>query len=374
MPTQATARRTTTAGTASPRRTVRKTAPATEKAVSPELAAVPVRESFEKGYRRFICPEEVKSTFDKEYSSLPHDVKLERFAKGTLGVVSDCYILFAVAMLGFADRESIFSFLQAMRKVNKELSIPDISDVDTGLKRLANLVHSGFLFTHEYELKNVGETGYDSIVKIFSITSDGLRLVNQKLGKRIIENKWAQAKPFSEIVGWSCASYISTCIANQTGFHEFNQGLYRTRDIGTVIMPPIVKTELNEAKEHPAYISTLPAYLRFDPSYQTKNDYKDACYRFVNTISQYFYTNDMKSRYGRMVVVVEDDDDLMEAATWMHKVQNLKDYYSRIFFTAEGAVRSTGKLYGNFLSMVEDPADANNFLIVPGKPDFIRSA
>ena len=372
MPTQATARRRTTAARTAAAKPVTSSAP--KKKEPTELDAVPVRESFSEGNRRFICPEEVRVTVDTQYESLPHDVKLERFAKGTLGVVSDCYILFAVAMLGFADREAIFSFLKAIRKVNKELRIPDINDVDTGLKRLTNLVHSGFLFKHKYKLDNRGRDSEDLYVTIYSITTDGLRLVNQKLGKRIIENKWAQAKPFSEVVGWACAAYVASCIANQSGFHEFNQGLYRTRDIGTVIMPPVVKTELNAAKEHPAYVSTLPAYLRFDSTYQTQNDYKDACYRFVNTISQYFYTNDVKQRYGRMVIVVEDNDDLNEAATWMHRVKNLVDYYPRIFFTAEGALRSTGRLYGNFLCMREDPADKENFVILPGEPDFIRPA
>lgn len=379
MPTEAAARkRTTTASRTSSARTSTRTtgraAASRKKSTEPtELDAVPVRESFTKGFRRFICPEEIKETYEKHYESLPRDVKLLRFAQGSLGPISDCYIMYAISLLGFADRETIFGFLHAIRRVNKELYIPDIADNDSAAKRLANLYHSGFLFMHQYFVPGTDkEDDYDTYAKLYSITSDGIQFMNQQLGKRVVENRWLQAKPLQEVIGWACASYVAVCIANQNGFHEFNQGLYRTRDIGTVIMPPVVKTELNEAKEHPAYISVIPAYLRFDPSYQAKNDYKDVCYRFVNTISQYFYNNDVKNRYGRVVVVVEDDDDLMEAASWIHKTGNLKEHYPRIFFTAEGALRSTGKLDGNFLCMREDPSDPNSFNILPAQPDFIR--
>lgn len=372
MPTQATTARKRTSSKALSDSPAKTTGRATKKKVLTELDAVPVRESFQAGYRRFRCTDDIRDTYDKNYNSIPRDVKFERFAAGSLGVVSDCYILYAIAILGIADRETIFGFLQAIRKINKELSIPDITDNDTAMKRLANLVHSGFIFIHEYQINESKDEDENTKVKLFSITPDGLQLMNKKLGKRVIENKWFQAKPFSELVGWSCASFVSVCMANQTGFHEFNQGLYRTKDIGTVIMPPVVKTELNVKKEHPVYLCTIPAYLHYDGSYQTHNDYEDMCYHFVNTISQYFYVHDLKKHYCRMIVVVEDDNDLMEAASWINKAENMRVFYPRLFFTAEGAIRSTGRLAGNFLCMKANDSDPNDFEILPATPDFIR--
>lgn len=343
-----------------------------------EADGVAIRSNIDSGRRVFQYSKEVTDTLEKHFVNLDRDIKLYRFATDSVGVVGDCYIIYAVAVLGACQMNAICSFLHSMKQRDPELSIPDMTVTDNVQRRLTTLVKCGFIFRHQYAItvdpEAKDEEDRITHVTLYSVTDDGIQLVNQKLGKHLTSNIWFQAKPISELMGWAASSFVLTAVAAQQGFHEFQQGVFRTRAIGTIIMPALVKTDLNTKKDHPGYIGFMPAFLVHNKSIQTDNDYRDSCFRFVSSIAQFFYSNDLKQRYARMVVVVQDNDDLVNAASWIQKDGTLKEDYDRIFFTGEGALTATGKLDGNFLRLMADPKDPSGFSIIPAEPDFIRKA
>lgn len=324
--------------------------------------------------RVFYYSDETEASIEESFKYLPHDVKLVRFAEGSVGVISDCFILYAVAMLGASTPEVICTFLRVLQKKYKELLVPDMTSPDAILRRLTALAGCGFVYKHRYKVPTTlyyyGEMT-DITVALYSIADDGVNLVNQKLKKKVTTNQWFQAKPISELIGWGAASYVGVTFADLSGqmFRDFEQGVYRTRSAGTVLMPAAVKVDLKN-KDHPGCVGFIPAFLHRSRDYQTDSDYEAFCYRFANNVSQYLYYCDSHKRYGRAVVVVQDNDDLVNAAFWIHKSGSLEGNLDRVFFTGESAFRGAKSLKEKFLMMRKDDSAEGGFVIVPANPDF----
>lgn len=373
--TSTTSRTSTTLRTSTASRTTVRRTPSVN---TDELAAVKIRELLDDPCRRYRFDDEVNSTYSMKYRYMTHDTQLLKFSESTTGLVSDCWILYIISLLGAADRESIFNGLMALKRVERDIAVPDIrgtlEDKRSALHRLEELTKCGFLYKHSYVVDTShGKEKMTTDVTLFSITPGGIQVMNMCLSKRIISTEWFQAKPLYELVGWGAASYIGTHIALQKGFHDYEQGIYRTRSIGTLKISAIVKVDVEGKDDHPAYIGIIPAFLHFDEYRQTKSDFKKACFGFVNKISQYFYYEDTRGRYTRVVVPVESNEDLVSAASWIKAAGTIDDKLDRIFFTGEGALRSTEKLDGNFLKMRLDDKAEGGFVIVPARPDFIRA-
>lgn len=365
--------RTTGSRTAS-KATAKKPAPAVN---ADELAAVGTRELLDDPCRRYRFDEEIYKTYSMKYKYMTHDTQLLKFAENSVGLVSDCWVLYVIALFGAADRETIFNGLMALKRVEKDLAIPDvrgtIGDKRSALHRLEELTKCGFLYKHSYNVETMdGKKKLSTDVTLFSITPSGVQAMNMVLGKRIISTEWFQAKPLYELVGWGAASFIGTQLALQEGFHDYEQGIFKTRSIGTMKISAIVKVDIEGKEDHPAYVGVIPAFLHFDEYRRSKTDFKKSCYGFVNKISQFFYYEDSRDRYTRVVVPVESNEDLVAAASWIKLAKTIDDKLDRVFFTGEGVVRSTGKLDGSFLKMrLDDEADGG-FVIVPARPDFVR--
>ena len=342
-----------------------------------ELQAVGIRKDLSRYDRIFRIDDDIKASCQKIFKYIPYEMKLNMFAEDTVGVISDTYILYAIAMLGTANRETIVNFLSTIKKKDSSLyiSMSAIQDRETFILSVKNLSRAGFLFRHCYNVIADDENGnpQESLVTLYSLSEDGLYLVNNKLSKKLAFNAWFQAKPLSELVGWASAAYCGTMLAQNSGFHGFIQGVFHTKLIGTVMMPPTILTDIGGAEEdHPAYVMFMPAFLHQDDSYQTEFDYEQSCKRFVNAIQQYFYDSDVRRRYGRAVIVVEDNDDLVNAASRIAENPELQENYDRIFFTGEGVFRAGRKLSESFLKMVADESDPSGFKIVAYEPDFVH--
>ena len=339
-----------------------------------ERDAVDLRMKLNSTARYFYYDTAVLQSVEGIFKYISHDLKLVRFAQGSVGVVSDCYILYAIAILGSATVETICLFLKVLSKKEKDLAIPDLSNKDSVVRRLEVLVSSGFVYRTNYT--SVTSVNSDkprgSVVVLYSSTDDGIGLVNQRLSKRIVLNQWFQAKPLYVHIGWAAASYVGVIVADHAGAHfcDFQQGLYRTKALGTIMLPPVVKIELKK-KSEPGYVCFVPAFLHRNAASQRKEDFEESCFLFANTITQYLYYCDMKGRIGRVCVVVENNDDLVNAAYWLHRAGALKDNSDRIYFTGESVLREARSLKDKFLSVIEDEEAEGGFIIVPASPEFV---
>ncbi len=61
--------------------------------------------------RHYNC-DHVSDTYDKKFYPESSNVQLARYAEDVLGMYSDSFILYAIAMLGVADIEGIQLFLE----------------------------------------------------------------------------------------------------------------------------------------------------------------------------------------------------------------------------------------------------------------------
>ena len=356
----------------------------TEAAIKREAARI--RMNFDNPNRYFAYTKESRDSYEKEFKYINGDIKLEQFAKDLQLVVSDCYILYAVASLGCTDLEGIRLFLSAMSNRNKDLSIASMKakDVSSVRHRVRRLMECGMLFKHRYQisaevqddgmLASLDEEGQSSAknkVSLYTITKSAQTLTNNKLGRHTVIDEWIQARPLYELMGWASCAYVAGRIAGNKAYIEQKQGVFNTRVAGTVIMPGILRmASSNSAGE--AYVGIYPAFLHLDKSIKTEEIFEEDCQFMIKRMKQYFYSQDVKKRLARLVIVVEDNSDLVQMTRRIHANGSLIDDYDRLFFTGEGAVRlaKTSKLTGCFLRMQQDNSE-NGYSFAPVTPDFI---
>ena len=96
----------------------------------------------------FMYDTSMESTLNKEFNYTPADEQLIKLATDSLGMNSDCFILYAIGLLGVATKETIRLFLNAMHGKSPDLYIPDVSDCDSELleERIRILKRNGYIF------------------------------------------------------------------------------------------------------------------------------------------------------------------------------------------------------------------------------------
>jgi len=350
-----------------------------------------IRVSLDNPNRIYVYTKDSKDSYEKIFNYVQDDVKLSQFAKDEIAVASDCYLLYAITLLGVCDIEGIRLFLSAMAKKNSDLSIADMGDVSGVRKRLRAFVANGMLFKSFFVANTAGEVadaidgGGDeptngnnapvkkNFVSLYSISTNSQALMNKKLGRRTEVNKWLQAMPLYEMMGWAACAYVAGRLASNQAFIEQIQGVYSTKAVNKVYIPGILKMQ-SEEFNNIAYVGLVPSFLHMDKSIKTREMFEEDCHFFIKRMHQYFYAMDVKKRLARLVVVVEDNADLVAMCKRIHNEGVLKDDYNRLYFTGEGVLRlsKNTKLENCFLQMVEDKSETG-FSYIPVVPDFIHS-
>lgn len=333
-----------------------------------------IREMLNGADRRFVYSKGAQDSYEKVFSPVNHDVRLLNFAKDQIGAISDCYILYAVSMMGVCDIESVMLFLRVLSNKHKDLSISDMKDYDGVKKRFTSLVKNGFLFKHRYEFKTEDASGKKTsrkIVNMYSIERSGQLLISQKLGTRLNVNEWIDAKPLNELMGWAACGYVKGRIVESGRFVEHKQGVVRTRAIGTAMYPGEVKMLSKNGES--INVAFIQGFMRHNKAAQTRAQYEDSCLYTVNIIKQFFYLRDVQKKLSRMVVVVEDNPDLMTVADFIHSSGILSEDYDRIYFTGEGVVRAArdGEDVSKSFLKIRDNGDGT-YDFEPAAPDFIN--
>ncbi len=314
--------------------------------------------------RHYSC-DLVQETYSKKFFHEVSDTQLARYAQDVIGMNSDCFILYAIAMMGVADLEAIRLFLSALSQKEKTLPIIDTTSIEPLKLRLTLLHNNGFVFRHLYHYSyQDGNKDGEATAALYTLSNSALDFMNARLKKRVMCNSWISAKPISELVGIASCSYVSGMIAERAEhLLEQKQGIVRTKAIGTYIIPSILKMEVEDS---PLYLGFMPAFLKKDDSFMSDSDFEDNCFRFINIIRQYFFAYDNKGKDSAMVIVVEDAEDLDIATKFIAKTGALKGEYGRIYFTGEGefVTSKTDKLPCRFLMMEEDMSE-EGFKLIP---------
>lgn len=334
--------------------------------------AIIIRQNLNRGTRHYIYSSDVRETYKKEYNYVQQDVKLLRFAQDIVGAISDCYILYAVSVMGVADMDSLRLFLKALSNSDKNLSIADPDNKELLKRRVKTLVTNGFLFKHRYEVDTFDANNEPIVnrVSLYSIDKSAQSFMNQKLAKRIAVNEWFSAKPLKELIGWTACGYIEGAVAqNSSSYLEHKQGIYKTKTLGTSFIPGVLKTHNKNGNFYTAFI---PSFLHRDLMFQTEDDYTDACYQTLNLIKQYLYFRDMREQNARVVIVVEDNADLNNICDLILEAQSLNVDLERIYFTGEGAVKCAGvqNVKECFLQM-KLSSDGTEYQLYNVIPDFM---
>ena len=330
-----------------------------------------IRELLNGDRRNFAYSKMAEKTYSKAFSAMKHDIRLMNFARNIVGAVSDCYILYAIAMMGVCDIESIMLFLRVLSNKNKELLIGDMRDYEGVYSRVELMVKNGMLFKHSFEFKREREGVKRPTVRInlYSIEKSAQHLITQKLGTKLAVNEWIDAKPLNELMGWAACGYVKGRVAECGRFLEYKQGVVRTKAIGTAIYPGEVKLQSKDGK--PVSVAFVQAFMRHNKAFHTVEQYQDMCIHTINTIKQYFYMKDQKNDNCCVVVVVEDNPDLMTAGEIIHNAGILKEDYDRIYFTGEGVIRGVpdSEVKDCFLQLRDDGGE--NFMYVAADPVFV---
>lgn len=312
--------------------------------------------------RRFIVNEDVKRSYKKEYKYVQMDLRLARHANDAYGGISDCYIMYAIAKLGFADITAIQKFLTAIKKKNPNLNIMDTTDRGNLRTRLTSLFGNGFLFKSNYDIPDIVKGGVNRC-SIYSIDHDSQNFMCQKLGKRVPPNKWNQAKPIEDIIAWAAASHVGTTMANNKNFVEFKEGIFRTNSIGTVMLPNELKME-NEAAEY--YVMTMPAFLYFSKERMSKDDFTDNVLYKLNVIYNYIQLRLKQEKNPRVVIVVEDVADMDKFKDYIVKTEVLLPYLELIYFAGEEYIRVNPN---DMLQLYKAGTDHYDYMVQT--PDFL---
>ena len=327
-----------------------------------------VRKGLDRENRHFVYTDDIEQTYTKVFNYVSADVKMLDFAREEIGMISDCYILYAVAHLGVAEVDTIMCFLKALCKKYPDLSI--ICDDKNVIRDRLRLLHrKGYLFKHRYNTVNTtkGEEQKET-VSLYSLSEDANNLVKQRLQKRVSMNSLIQMKPIKELIGWSCAGLVGSMIAsNSVGFENYLERVLRTKQLGTVYMPCELKIVDGEDSY---YIAVVSSYLGINKQYQTDMDYAEWCAFKINTIKNYLNCRTTKG-VSYVVVAVEDNADLNEITQMIHNSRFLEEYYERILFTGEGAVRDFLPVKDAFLSMRKESSSERGYELIQCDVPFI---
>lgn len=360
----------------------------TESALKRESATI--RVNLDNPNKYFVYTTEAGKSYEKEFKYVPGDLKLVNFAQDLTAVNSDCYLMYAIAVLGCTDLEGIRLFLSAYSNKNKDLSIPDMSKISSVRQRLRELTKNGMLFKHHYTVSALnpdgkvyeidddrdGEEVYDdegrlisNKVTLYTISKSSQTLINKKLLRQTVIDEWIQARPLYELMGWAACGYVGGMLAQNKGYVDYIQGVFKTKVVGTTLIPGILKMQCPDGVAH---VGIVPAFLHLDRSVKTEQLFEEDCVYKIKRMKQYLYSRDVREEIARLLVVVEDNSDLVQMASRIVESGFLEKDYDRVYFTGEGVMRLAKDTKFNqcFLQIKPDGSD-KGFSYVPVKPDFL---
>lgn len=316
--------------------------------------------------RVFRCDEEIKESHGKRYNYKDSDVRRLQFVVDALGMTSDCYILYALTLLGCATKETVDSFLSALAGKYPDLHI--VYGKDNIDARLRFMFGIGLVQKVYYDVP-LGPNKKKDRVVFYLTTEDGVGYVKQHLKKKCTYNHAFYTRHIKDLIGWACGAYVGATLAEKhTGFVEFCEGMVRTKQMGSMFFPCEWKAKVDDTMY---YVAFHPSYLEFDKSYMTKRDYDAICLNYVDMMRNYVNCRTTKG-IPVVVAVVEDNKDLNNIVLNILAAGNMNHLLGNIFFTGEGAVLGhKGEEKSAFYQLVPDADAKEGYSLVACKAPFM---
>jgi len=327
-----------------------------------------LRKALDSGKRRFAYEKEMLQDSEKHFIYTSKDQKLLAFAMDNICMVSDSYILYAIAHLGVTNREGISLFLKAL--ATKYPNLHMLYDEDKIEARIKALYKYGYLFEFKYH-KDVAypdKVSRDTIA-MYTVSESGYYVVKQGLQKRLVINDGFQYKSLQELVGWMGAAYVGASITSRCkNFDDYLERVLRTKQIGVGYLSAEFKTVVGD---NIFYIGVVPSYLYHDESMQTQRDYVASCAFKIDMIKNYICCRTPKY-IPIVVVVVEGNADLVKLCNLIRDSEVLVPYLSQVYFTGEGIFREGERpLKDCFLQMRMEPSEELGYALEYAEAPFV---
>ena len=316
--------------------------------------------------RRFLITDNIRENHRKRYMKTNESEQLYSFATEYYGMTSDCYILYALCVLGVADMDTIRGFLTALAAKYPELRVSCESKAVI-MERIRKMYKMGLVCKVMYDIE--AEEGMNSeCVSLCIAAPYANELVRQALSLVIPVNKGIELKRIDELAGWASGARIGVEIANNCNFVDYLHRYLRTKQIGTFYFPCELLVNADDVNY---YIAVMVSYLRMDKEVQTPRMYAEMCAHRVNMIKNYLNCRTTKG-VPIVVVAVRDNEDLNKITTYIHESNSMTGYYGNIYFTGEGIINHEGVDFKNsFLQMVIDSESEAGYEITHAEPIFV---
>lgn len=326
-----------------------------------------VRSALDSGSRRFRYDSQYAEGHVKNFVRTTMDSKIASFAQDTMLMYSDCFIMYAIGVLGVADIPTICLFLKALKAKNTELQIAD-TDTGTVKERLRVMMSAGITFRYRYSVVVEDSVpGGDKLgISLYSLSEDSYQILNQRLQKRVTVNMAIQTKPMKELIGWAAAAYAGSMIANETyNFDSYQSRVLRTKQLGVFYFPCELKMSGPDCMY---YVAVMSSYLGINKAYQTEDDYNDWVAFKLNMVRNYINCRTEKG-VAVVVVTVENNADLNSFVRYMVQAGMLGGISERVYFTGEGILNMESlSVEERFLQVVPSMKEAGYDIVQTNAP------
>lgn len=315
----------------------------------------------EKPNRKYKYEFSCEETYEKKYKYIESSRRKFAYAQDECGGIYDCFILYAIAVMGIADRDSIQLFLKNLKKCSPDLYIASMDDADGLRARVRALIRYGYIFATSiaYPYQENG-TYSKRNNEYYTLDKDAIEMMNRTLSKRIPYNKFLENMPACRILGWASVSYAGSYICNHSNFCAYLDGKFQSKMLGKFYFPSEIKF-FDGVEYH--YVGMLDAYLLKDRRTQSEMDFAEWQAFKINAIKNYLAVR-TKTDITEFIICVQDVVDLEKIGSLILRTKILEEYLPNIYFTGEGLLKSAEYIEEAFLQML--PAEETQ----QDKPEF----
>ncbi|MBR4606120.1 MAG: hypothetical protein IKO41_07825 [Lachnospiraceae bacterium] len=283
--------------------------------------------------KKYVTGKMELSSFRPRGKFVSPDEMLLSFANDSVGMVSDAFILYAVAWMGVASKEAIQGFLEAKRGMGGDLLISGRESLDRFLmNRIHVLLERGMLCAYKYVTRG------NMPVQLYGITDGGFDVMKQRLKTgKFANNHMFFAKPAREIIEWAAATYVgSVLLGGDRVACELRRVFYSTLT-GNLFFPFEFKSEGDNGNLF--YVAGFNGNWAQYPEIQTKADYDRWLKEQLEAVYSYL-TKRAADGTAIACIVVENGESLRLACNAIAGHEGLLTCLDRIVFTGEGMVRA----------------------------------
>lgn len=339
---------------------------------------------------RFDYDDACKLGLDVFFKDIKEGAMIQSALHNGIGNSADCNLLYLLSRLQFADLLTIKQVLEVYKRQHKTLDMIEEKQLQIHLKKLRM---GGFIGHTDYKDSIGGhdETVFKSMKRLYSVTDFGMRIMNQTLKKKITFEHANIVKPLHEKIGLaSNANTISYCM-RQGNFEVFVENYFLSKEMnGRHAVPCVARFGSSYNEEEKYRVCFIPAYLIWDQSVQTEEDYKESCRFLSRLVKNWLGVMAKASGTPLCVITVKDNADLNKVTKLFFGYRSITQYLNNIYFTGEGilredsvqnkilddegkekAVKSGVKMNCNFLKM-RISADGESFDIYKDTPPFLE--